>query len=80
MPMLTVHADCPTPTITRSGSFTTIRFDRGLAIQLDHDEWVALVEAMSACTDLNSVVGQQRAVTRDETTIRSDAEHREALQ
>lgn len=50
MPMVTMHADCPTPTITRSGSFTTIRFDRGLAIQLDHAEWTALVDAVRSET------------------------------
>lgn len=50
MPMVTMHVDCSTPTITHSGSFTTIRFDRGLAIQLDHDEWTALVAAVRSET------------------------------
>lgn len=80
MPMLTMHADCPTPTITRSGTFTTIRFDRGLAIQLDHDEWTSLVDAVAAIMDFNSVQAQERAIVRNENAVRSDAAIREALQ
>ncbi|WP_027494463.1 hypothetical protein [Rhodococcus sp. JG-3] len=80
MPMITTQVDCPTPTITRSGSFTTIRFDRGLALQLDHDEWTALVEAVVATAAVSAIIDHQRAITRDENAVRSDAELREALQ
>jgi hypothetical protein len=78
--MVTMHVDCSTPTITHSGSFTTIRFDRGLAIQLDLDEWVALVDAVAATMDFNSVHAQERAIVRNENAVRSDAAIREALQ
>lgn len=79
MPMLTVHADCPTPTISRSGSFTTIRFDHGFAVQLDPAEWTALVEAITATTALNTVVDRDRVITRNENDIRSAATVREEL-
>ena len=50
MPMFTVHADYPTPVISHLGEYPTIRWDTGLSIQLDANEWAALTEAVSAAT------------------------------
>lgn len=79
MPMFTVHADYPNPEIRRSGSFWTIRWDSGLAIQLDEHEWTALVDAITATTALTTVVDHARVITRDEDTVRAAAEIRESL-
>lgn len=78
MPMTTTHTDTVAPTITKSGSFTTVRWDRGLAIQLDAEEWQALVEAIDGARFVD--VEQRHALVRDEENVRHEAEIREALQ
>ncbi|WP_196806168.1 hypothetical protein [Rhodococcus sp. 114MFTsu3.1] len=77
--MFTVHADCTHPDITRTGSYFTIRWDSGLAVQLDEAEWVALVDAVATNAPGLQEVIAARILRRDENEIRSAAELREAL-
>lgn len=79
MPMFTVHADHTHPAITRTGSFFTIRWDSGLAVQLDEAEWVALVDAVAANAPGLQEVITARILRRDEDQIRSAATIREEL-